>query len=306
MLRPSRVTVGIVLLVSASSLFGAAAVFAKLSFAHGCGVLTLLAVRYLGSALVTVPLAAWKARAAWRTADKPSRWLVIGAFNLVSAGCYMGALSFDKVGRVAPIVFVFPALIAGLGWLHFRNPIGRKLGVALAVGVTGTMLVFGSDIGAPSKVVGGLLAIATAFLAAYYFITAARFTSTHWLATGATIFAVGAVVYVPLAAATGSNLPHGIGWLWLGCLTVFGGLVPYLLQLAGLAAVGSTKGGVLAMLEPVVSVVMAYIVLNESMSSLQAAGAALVLASFVLATVRWRRRAAPAAAAGSAAGGGGV
>jgi drug/metabolite transporter (DMT)-like permease len=240
--------------------------------------------------VVALPLAAWKARDAWRTADRPSRWLVIAAFNVVSAGCYMGALSFDKVGRIAPIVFVFPALIAGLGWLHFRYPVGRKLGAALAVGVTGTMLVFGSDIGAPSKVVGGLLAIGTAFAASYYFISAARFTSTHWLATGATIFTAGAFVYVPIAAATRSPLPHGIGWLWLAGLVVLGGVVPYLVQLSALSGVGSTKAGVLAMLEPVVAVTMAYLVLHERMSALQAAGAALVLASFVLATVRLQRR----------------
>lgn len=278
------------LLVAASTLFGASAIFAKLSFAHGCGVLTLLAARYLGSALVTVPLAAWKARDAWRTADRPSRWLLISFFNTASAGCYMGALSFDTVGRVAPIVFVFPALIAGLGWVHFRYPVGRRLAVALAVGVTGTMLVFGSDIGAPSKVVGGVLAILCAIAASYYFITAARFTSAHWLATGATIFTVGALFYVPLAAATGSALPHRIGWLWLACLVVLGGVVPYLLQLSGLSAVGSTKGGVLAMIEPVVSVVLAYLVLQESMSALQATGAALVLVSFLLATLRFTSR----------------
>ena len=291
-LRGSALSVA--LLVCASSLFGASAIFAKLSFAHGCGVLTLLAARNLGSAVVTGPLAAWKARDAWRTVDKPSRWLVISAFNIASAGCYMGALSFDKVGRIAPIVFVFPALIAGLGWLHFRNPIGRKLAASLVIGVIGTMLVFGSDIGAPSKVVGGLLAIATAVFAAYYFITAARFTSTHWLATGATIFTLGSLVYVPVALATRSPLPNGIGWLWLAGLVVLGGVVPYLMQLSALSAVGSTKAGVLALLEPVVSVAMAYLVLSESMSALQAAGAALVLTSFVLATVRLRRRPTPA------------
>lgn len=296
--RLSRSASGIALLVCAASLFGASAIFAKLSFAHGCGVLTLLAARYLGSALVTAPLAAWKARDAWRTADKPSRWLVIGVFNLASAGCYMGALSYDKVGRIAPIVFVFPALIAGLGWLHFRTPVGRKLGLSLAVGVTGTILVFGSDIGAPSKVIGGVLAILTAFSAAYYFISAARFTSTHWLATGATIFTVGAVFYVPLAAATRSHLPHGIGWLWLAALVVLGGVVPYLLQLSALSAVGSTRGGVIAMLEPAVAVIMAYLVLHETMSALQAVGAALVLVSFLLATVPLRRRRAALRPAG--------
>lgn len=295
--RPGGNAVALALLVTSSSLFGASAIFAKLSYAHGCGVLTLLGARYLGSALVTLPLARWQTPRAWREAERPWLWGVVGVFNIASAGLYMGALSYDDVGRIAPIVFVFPALIAALGWLHFRYPVGRKLTVALLVGVTGTILVFGSDIGAPSKVLAGVLAVLTAFAASYYFITAARFTPTHWLAAAATAFTMGAVFFVPLAAATGSGLPHGIGWLWLACLVVLGGVVPYTLQLSSLSRVGSTRGGVIAMLEPVVSVVLAFIVLDEQMKGLQAAGAALVLGALVLATVPLRARRRRAAAA---------
>lgn len=284
-------------LVCASSLFGASAIFAKLSYAHGCGVLALLAARYLGSTLVTVPLALRQERGAWREAAQPWLWLVVGVFNVASAGLYMGALSYDHVGRIAPIVFVFPALIAGLGWLHFRYPIGRKLGAALLVGVCGTILVFGSDIGAPSKVLGGVLAVLTALAASYYFITAARFTAGRWRTTSAISFGMGTLLFVPLAIGTGSHLPHGIGWLWLACMVVLGGVVPYLAQISALSKVGSTKGGVVAMLEPVVAVALAAAALGETMSGLQAAGAGLVLASFVLATLplqRLRRSGRPA------------
>ena len=286
--------------MTASVLFGLSAIFAKLSYDHGAGVLTVVGARYLGGLLVAAPLARWKARGAWRAADRRWRWTVIGAFNVASAGGYMAALSLDSVGRVAPIVFVFPVLGAAIGWLLFRVPLGRRLAVALVVGLTGTMLVFGDGIGVPSRVTAGLLALGTALTAAVYFVLAARWSGGHWLPAMATIFGLGTLVFVPLAVGTGSSLPSGRGWLWLACFVVLGSALPYLLQMSAISSVGSTKAGVLAMVEPVVSVLGAMAVLGEGMSGLQGAGAGLVLASFLLASLPGLRlrRARPATEGG--------
>ena len=291
---------GVALLVTASVLFGASAIFVKLSYDHGAGVLTVLAARYLGGLVVVAPLSRWKARGAWRAAEKRWRWAVIGLCNVASAGSYMAALSLDSVGRVAPIVFVFPVLGAALGWVLFRVPLGPRLAVALIVGLTGTMLVFGDGIGVPDKLAAGLIAIGTAFTAAAYFVLAARWSGGEWLPAMTTVFAFGALLYVPLAVGTGSGLPSGRGWLWIGLLAALGTAVPYLLQMSAISAVGSTKAGVLAMIEPMVSVLGAMAVLGEGMTGLQGAGAALVLASFALASIPGLRlrRARPAAEGG--------
>lgn len=276
---------GIALLLTASFLFGASAIFAKLSYDNGAGVLTVLAGRSVGGALIAVPLALLLARQVIRTAEQRWRWFVTAGFSAGSSGLYMAALSLDDVGRVAPIVFVFPVLAAVIGWALFRVPLGRRLAVALVVGMTGTMLVFGDGLGVPSKLAAGLLALATAFAAASYFVFAARWAGDQWLPATAAIFGLGAIVYTPIAAGTGSALPDGIGWLWLAGFVVLCSVIPYFLQVYAIGSVGSTKAGILAMLEPMVAVLGAVVVLDEGMTGLQGAGAALVLTSFVLATV---------------------
>lgn len=281
---------GVALVVTAAMLFGASAIFAKLSYDHGAGVLTVIAARYLGGLVIVAPLARWKARGAWRGASTQWRWLALGVVNVGAAGGYLGALSLDAVGRVAPIVFTFPVLSAALGWALFRVPLGRRLAVALVIGLTGTMLVFGEGVGVPEKLAAGLLALGTAVVSAAYFVFAARWSGAPWLPMMATIFAMGTLVFVPLAIGTGSSLPSGRGWLWIGCLVAFGSAVPYLLQIAGMSVVGSTKAGVLAMIEPMLSVLAAMAVLGERMSGLQGAGAALVLVSFALASAPGLRR----------------
>ncbi len=281
---------GVVLLLTASFLFGASAVFAKLSYDNGAGVLTVLAGRSIGGAVIAVPLALLLAREIIRSAEHRWRWFVTAGFSAGSSGLYMAALSLDDVGRVAPIVFVFPVLAAVIGWALFRVPLGRRLAVALVVGMSGTMLVFGDGIGVPSKLAAGLLALATAFAAASYFVFAARWAGKQWLPATAAIFGLGALVYTPLAVGTGSALPNGIGWLWLAGFVVLCSVIPYFLQVYAIGSVGSTKAGILAMLEPVVAVVGAVVVLGEGMTGLQAAGAALVLTSFALATVASRPR----------------
>jgi drug/metabolite transporter (DMT)-like permease len=82
------------------------------------------------------------------------------------------------------------------------------------------------------------------------------------------------------------------GWLWLVCIGVVSTVVAIGFFFAGLRRVGPTSASILATVEPVVTVFLAFVVFGETLAALQIAGAALVLTSVVVLQARSREPAA--------------
>jgi drug/metabolite transporter (DMT)-like permease len=76
---------------------------------------------------------------------------------------------------------------------------------------------------------------------------------------------------------------HAPVWLLMSWMIVLGTIVPFALLVSALRHVTATRAGIVAMLEPVVGVIVAWIWLGESLAGLQLAGAAVVLAAIFLA-----------------------
>jgi drug/metabolite transporter (DMT)-like permease len=76
------------------------------------------------------------------------------------------------------------------------------------------------------------------------------------------------------------NLPVWALVLWV---VVLGTIIPFALIVGGLRHISATRAGITAMLEPVVATIVAWAWLDETLSPVQLAGAAVVLAAIVLA-----------------------
>ena len=72
-------------------------------------------------------------------------------------------------------------------------------------------------------------------------------------------------------------------WALVLWVIVLGSIVPFALIVAGLRHVSATRVGIAAMLEPVVATVVAWAWLQESLSPVQLAGAAVVLGGILVA-----------------------
>jgi drug/metabolite transporter (DMT)-like permease len=66
-------------------------------------------------------------------------------------------------------------------------------------------------------------------------------------------------------------------------MVVLGSIVPFMLVVAALPRIGATRTAIVAMLEPVVAILVAWAWLGESLTGVQLAGAALTLAGIGLA-----------------------
>ena len=87
------------------------------------------------------------------------------------------------------------------------------------------------------------------------------------------------------------------GWGWLACLAVVSTVAAVSLFFAGLQRVGPTTASIVSTAEPVVTVLLAFLVFGELLGPVQLLGGALVLgAVLVLASYRPRQAIGRAAA----------
>jgi drug/metabolite transporter (DMT)-like permease len=76
---------------------------------------------------------------------------------------------------------------------------------------------------------------------------------------------------------------HAPLWLLVAWMIVLGSIVPFTLVVAALPRIGATRTAIVAMLEPVFAILVAWVWLGESLNAVQLVGAALTLAGIALA-----------------------
>jgi drug/metabolite transporter (DMT)-like permease len=278
---------GAALVLAASAGFGANTIFVKLAYAHGIGLGTIIAVRFVVAAAVVAPLAALTLRRERRSARTIAGWFVVSAVYAVSLVSYWESLKLAHVSQVAPLVFLYPALVGLLGRAVFHETLDRARIVAITCGIAGCVLIVGVAV-APAR--AAALALVTAVACAVYFIGASRAVAPgDWMPATATIFVTGGLVSVPLLVGGGFDTPHGRTWLFLGGIAVVGTLLPFPSFIVGVLRIGSTRAAILSTLEPVVVVALALTVLHEHVTIAQGAGIVLILASFLAAALPDRK-----------------
>jgi len=180
-----------------------------------------------------------------------------------------------------------PVLLALYALLVERQRLSSRLTLSLVLTVAGCALIV--RVYDPSAVrlnfLGVLAGLGTAFAFAFYILTsraALRFMRPWTLVAYGYLAA--SLVWLPVVppwriAAAGFSLQT---WGAFLAIATFGTVVPFGLFINGLRHLPPTQASILAMLEPVVATVAAYLILGEALLPLQALGGVLVLAGVVL------------------------
>jgi drug/metabolite transporter (DMT)-like permease len=285
---------GTLLCVTSATAFGAMAVFGKLAYDDGATVGTLLAVRFvLAAALLWALLLARGGARAVRAAGRPDllRGLALGACGYaVQAGCYFAALRRIDASLLSLLVYTFPSMVAVAAVVLGRERLDRRRTTALVLASGGLALVVaGAGTGAldPLGVVLGL--ITAVVYTAYVLISdgVARRVPAGLLAA---LVCTGAAVPLTLGAALLGDLQPGAltaaGWGWLASLACVSTVAAVGLFFAGLERAGPTTASILATVEPLVTVLLAFAVLSETLAPAQLAGGGLVVAAVLVLRVR--------------------
>jgi drug/metabolite transporter (DMT)-like permease len=280
-----------VLVLAAAASFGTLGVFSKLFYDAGGDAYTLLFLRFA----VTGPLFLLLAFA---LGQRIPNWRV----GVATAG--LGVLQFGAgyglfegfarapIALVTLLYFAYPLVTAVGAAALLRERIRPRRVVILAVALAGIAMTIGIPESATwAGIVLGLVAglcVAALILSSRLLLTRSPLSPFLLCGLMFTSPAIGLALAVP-AKSPDLSL-SGEAWAWMGCGVVVSAVLPLALFYTGVQRTEATVVGLLSSAEPLVSVLLAYAVLDESLGALRLAGGALIVASVVALSLEGRAR----------------
>jgi drug/metabolite transporter (DMT)-like permease len=286
MISVNHFRAGVVFALITAVGLGAITTQAKLIYADGSNAMTLMFIRFLASTLVFALLIQIR-RQSFRVS--PELRLPVFAIGFVWSGamiCYLLSVESIPVSLAVLLLYTYPLLVLVYSILRKQLSPSPVLIMVFVLAFLGLYLaLWGGEMSA--DVTGLLLALLAGFGAAFTFIRGARVAPrlnplllTFW------INAVGLLIIIPLISNQISLPATTAGMVSLGAATLFY-LVAILCQFQALARLPAPIAAFILNLEPVVSILMASIILNEQLSSLQWSGVILVI-TVLLASIRFK------------------
>ena len=210
---------------------------------------------------------------------------IVGLGLLMGAAYYghLGAIEFIPVGLAAILFFTFPPIIGVIETFVFREPPGVLKTLALVVSFGGMLVMLGFSWGNANPI-GMAMALGAAIcVASNTMWTARRLPHVDGVVVVLHMATVAAVALVIVCLITGrAVLPESsTGWAGLAGVVVLQSVCLPLYYLA-LPRIGALKTGMVGNLQPVISIVAAYLLFTEVLSLAQLLGGGLVLGGIAL------------------------
>ncbi len=207
--------------------------------------------------------------------------IATGLFFAGDLAVWHWSIMLTSVANSTLLANLAPIFVALAAWLLFRQQLRRKFLLGLAIAVTGMAMLIGGDFQLQgTELIGDALGVVTAMFYAGYQLTMTRLrarvaTSTVMAWSGL----VTALVLLPIALLSGEQmLPHStMGWWKLAGLALISQVAGQSLIAYAMAHLPATFSSVGLLFQPVMATLFAWLILGESVSSLQLAGGIIVL-----------------------------
>ena len=278
--------IGFGLVLMAALGFSTNILFANLAYRDGIDIHTINAVRHF----VTVILLFLFLKIRGKKIKLPPRErnvsLVLGISVFMMGIGYLGATQYIPVSLAVLIFYTHPFLVAIAARFTENEPITpirlmaitiAFIGLAFAMGIQsvadlnwyGIAFGFLAALGAASFVIISSLAIRTADTQTVNF---------HCLTAGTALY----VVFMLLNGGPAAHIAPA-GWFKLG-VSSLALTIAYMTFLIGIETIGPVKTTILMNAEPILTIILAAILLGERLSFTQLIGAGFVMAGIILIT----------------------
>ncbi len=269
--------------------FSGKAIVIKLAYRHGVDAVTLLALRMVLSAPFFAFLAWWTARGGRGAPLSAADWRTVAFLGVI--GYYLASL-FDFLGLQyitaaleRLVLFLYPTFVLLIAAaLYGRRIAGRDV-VALALSYAGIGLVFGNDLATRQEnvLLGSFWVLLSALCYAVYLIGngrmvgkmgSVRFAALAGLVSCAGVVGHFLVVREPSLLWTQPAPVYGLALV----MALFSTVLPIVLMSEGIRLIGSSHASMLGTVGPVATIALGFVFLDEPITAIQLAGAALVMA----------------------------
>ena len=276
---------GYIQIATAAILFGLIGIFVKLTTRMPLGSIIFYRLLF-GLVAIALFFACCRRLSELRLGQKKQYLLLLGMMQAGAMLSYFFSVKHTSVSIAVLLLYTAPVYVTLLSPILLKEYINRRSISALAIAITGVILVIRPDtlfqdvdytylIGLAAGLVSGLfyggMTLTSRYLKDYY-------TGT---AQGAWALLITLLIFAPYSVAVAPAILLDN----LAVLVLFG-LIPtalaLVLYLSGLMQVRAQNASIVALLEPASAVVFAYIILSEPVTASMLAGGALILLGAVI------------------------
>lgn len=278
-----RRIIGIILIAISAASFGTLAIFGRFAYEDGMDIFTVLFLRFgLSASFMTLILILRKEP--FPRGRILAQLVGMGALGYVGQSfSYLTAIQYASAGLVALLLYLYPIFVAILSTIFLHERLTRVKIAALVIAFIGTILTVGPGGG---QITGILLALSAALIYSIYIIVGTNVMKhVSAVQSSTVIFASAGAVYGLLTLVNGATFPASYaGWMAVLGLIVISTIIPVVTFLAGLERIGPTNAAMLSTLEPVVTVLLAAWLFEETLLPIVLLGGGLILAAVVVLT----------------------
>lgn len=281
----------LITLVASTFLMGSSFIAGKVLLADGFPPMQLVGWRFFVAALATLPLVLLD-KQSLRAALVPKAMslhacAIVVAIGLAQTAAVMGllflAMRSVSASTAAILLFTNPIWVAVLGRLFLGESLNRARTTGLALGIVGVSLAIGlgaDSLSAPGALTGELIGLASALCWAGATIINKRAN----LPLGAWALSfwqmlIGSLAVLVLAFGTGERWPETtttVQWGWFLWLAIPASTGSFGLWFVALKNGGATRTSSYLFLAPLFTVLLSFLILDTTLSWLQALGGVLI------------------------------
>jgi len=276
---------GIIITGLSAAGFGSMAIFAKIAYAHGSNVITVLAIRFVAASLLFL-LIMKVSNTPWSIKRRQLLYLIgLGAAGYgVLSNLFFYGVSLIPASVASLVLYTYPTIVCIMAYLLGDEKMYPKKVIALIVSGVGLILVLGPTF-ENLNIRGVISVLATAVLYALYIVMSNRvLKEVHWLPSS-TIVTLSAAGFFTIGGSITGKIDYSVsGVVLLSALGIalfstvlaIGGLY------AGISMIGPSKVAIVSTFEPVVTIVLAAIIFSEVLAVEQFLGGTLILVSIII------------------------
>jgi len=265
----------------------------SLAIDQGADVLQVTVFSYLFSSAILLPALVILDPKSLHVESKD--FLPLLAFSLVTGTFFSLAwficIDLTGVPTAVTLLYAYPSIvtIASIFILKERMTIQKAL--ALPLTFVGAVLVAtaGFEGGLSFNLLGVALGIYTAIAGAVYYLWGKKFLdrySANTVILYMTVLSVPALLAIALPFPSFYRAMTGEAWLWIFLIALVPSTIGFVISMFALRHLEASKASIVASIEPVAAVIIAYLVLTEAINSWQGIGVALVFVGVLLLRLR--------------------
>ncbi len=287
-MKERSVTRGTIMVLITAVCFGATGIAAKLAYAEGATPIFVLVMRFTTAAILLWIYNLVSGRMGKGSITRKQLLLLFlagGIFNFTTTMCYFNAIVYIPVSLNVMILYLYPVLINLFSAVILKERMMSRQVIALVMAFSGIVMM----VWAPGIYINWFGVLLAAFAAlsnsSYVLMLGSRLIEELDSITVSTYVTTFAAVSFLITGAAANQLGLHIsvgGWGAILFIALFCTVIATIALYLGVKEIGASRASIICTFEPVVAALLGILILKETLTVFQAAGAVLIIAAVVI------------------------